>query len=306
MSHSFLLSTCYLVICALGSLAFFKPDTSISILQKYQFEKPVMGTNFRIVMYHHDENEAKFAADSAFQKIDRLNNIFSNFQEDSEAMSISTTPIRVSDDFWHVLMISKKIFYCSNGAFDVTIGPASKLWRKAIRRGEKPTNKEINEANKKVGFQYILMNDESKEVSFQKDGMILDFGGIVKGYAVDEAYKTIIRNKIEYVLVDGGGDIFAGKHPENGWIINFEKTGCKLSVENLAVASSGPIFQNLTIGKTTFSHIINPQKAEGLKNSETINIMGPSCILADALATVMSLNLNSDILEKHFSEYISL
>jgi len=265
-----------------------------------------MGTTFRVVVFHQSERKAQAAAEKAFERINHLNSIFSNYFLESEVMNISTSPKKVSTDLWHLLQISKGLYNHSNGKFDVTIGPISKIWRRAIRRGEEPSHSEIAKARSLVNFKYLKMDKESMTVSFKRENMLFDFGGIAKGYAVDEAYKVLMDNGVYYALVDGGGDIYAGNHPKDGWNIVLQNTDSTLTLNNQAVASSGSLYQSIQIDNLNFSHIVNPKNGVGIKNSETINITGPSCTIADALATIISISATSNILKEEYSEYKKL
>ena len=283
---------------------FFFLASSQDSLQKYVYQKPLMGTTFSIIIYHDEEEDAQKATDHAFKRIEKLNQIFSNYLIDSEASRIHTTPLKVSNEMWEVLTLCKKLYQKSNGAFDITIGPVSKLWRQARRRNQMPSDKDIKEAKALVGFNNLVFNSKNKEVSFKTKGMMLDFGAIAKGYAVDEAYMTLMNNGIKYALVDGGGDIYAGNHPDEGWKVNIQNLDTTIYVNSLAIASSGSTYQNLTIDEKIYSHIIHPTSAIAVKSNETMNIIGPSCTVADALATIISINPNSDILQKYFPDYV--
>ncbi len=69
----------------------------------------------------------------------------------------------------------------SEGAFDVSVGALTKLWRKAFRLKEFPTDSDISRAAGTVGYEGIVMKAKNKTVKLDKEGMRLDFGGIAKG-----------------------------------------------------------------------------------------------------------------------------
>ena len=296
-SHTFKLPfiTLFVVIQSIG--------WTQDVITKYSYEEPLMGTTFRIVLFHNDKLEADEAVAKAFKRIEYLNSIFSNYSLESEAMSIKSTPHKVSEDMWKVLITSRDLYHQSNGLFDVTIGPVSKLWRKAIRNGVLPTDTLLKEAQFSVGMNLLNMNDATREVYFVKDGMILDFGGIAKGYAVDEAYKVLKEEGIKYALVDGGGDIYAGDHPANGWKVNFSSNRDQNYFKEQAITSSGAEYQKVHVESDIYSHIIHPEKGMGVKNQETTYVVGPSCTIADALSTIISIDKESEIISKYYPEY---
>src|SRR5208337_4422507 len=101
-------------------------------LQRFQFSHPAMGTLMTITLYTPDAPAAKAAAAAAFQRIDALEDIMSDYQADSELMRLCDQPfgkpIPVSEDLFKVIQISLKIAERSDGAFDITVGPYIRLW----------------------------------------------------------------------------------------------------------------------------------------------------------------------------------
>jgi len=97
-------------------------------LQKFVYEKPEMGVPFRVSVYALNAEAAKTAADAAFQKVEELNAIFSDYEEESELSKLSRssgsgTKVPVSAPLWTVLERAQQISEQSGGAFDVTCGP---------------------------------------------------------------------------------------------------------------------------------------------------------------------------------------
>src|SRR5207302_9006251 len=94
--------------------------------QRFVFEKAEMGVPFCITLYAADEASARVAADAAFERVEVLNSILSDYDPDSELSRLSQTSgqgraVPVSGDLWHVLEISQRISERSDGAFDITI-----------------------------------------------------------------------------------------------------------------------------------------------------------------------------------------
>ena len=97
-----------------------------------------MGTLITITLYAPDAAVAKSAAAAAFQRIDALEDIMSDYQADSELMRLCDqpfgTPVPVSNELFYVLQRAQKMSKLSDGAFDVTVGPYVRLWRFARKR----------------------------------------------------------------------------------------------------------------------------------------------------------------------------
>lgn len=272
-------------------------------LQRFEFEHQQMGTQFKIILYEKDKNSAQITANQCFKKVDALNLIFSDYNEASEISQLSATAgspkkVKVSSHLWTVLQASKRYSKKSKGAFDITIGPLSKLWRSMFRRSEIFNGVKINTAKAKVGFRKIKYYPLSKRVKLTQKGMRLDVGGIAKGFTVDAMVNIIQEKDIKHFLVDGGGDLYVGDAPPNksGWTVNLTTTNQKgeqiqqkLVLTNTAIAASGDTYRYLAHNGKRYSHIIDPRTGYGVIDQKIITVQAPSCTKADAVASILSI-----------------
>lgn len=276
-------------------------------LERYLFHSNHMGTRFNIVLYADstDDSLASKAAKDAFARIEELNQIMSDYQEDSELNQLSRTAgsgkaVKVSEDLFTVLKESIRMAELSDGLFDITIGPMSKFWR-VVRMSpspQLPTDEELTEFEGKVGYQNIRLNEENQTVELLKPGMQLDLGGIAKGYAAEEALKIIKNYGFERALIDAGGDVTLGNPPpgRNFWNVvvpknqkSEENRFITLQVANRTVTTSGDLFQFVEIDGKRYSHIINPKTGLGATHQIQSTVIAPNGMTADALASVLTL-----------------
>ena len=134
-----------------------------SELQRFSRTEYLMGVDFSIDLYARSEMDADRAFKAAFLRIADLEQCLSNYRADSELsqLCINATKnesIKVSEDLWEVLVYAKRISYLSNGAFDVTIGRVTKLWRRARRLKELPSEQRLAEELEYVGFEKLILN----------------------------------------------------------------------------------------------------------------------------------------------------
>ncbi|MBI1226233.1 MAG: hypothetical protein GC192_13450 [Bacteroidetes bacterium] len=277
-------------------------ESYYSDLKRYEFFRPLMGTEFHIVIYHRDSLVAKQAAEKAFQRVAVLEKVFSDYMENSEVSWLSDAgkATNVSDELWTVLKYSQEVAERSEGAFDVSIGALSKLWRRAIREKEFPSEAEVGKAAATVGYKDIEMKGRNKSIKLDKEGMRLDFGGIAKGYAIDEAMAWLKVSDIRTALVDGGGDVLVGMPPpgKEGWeievpdkMVNGELVFKKSLFKNTAIATSGDTYRYLEHDGKRYSHIIDPRTGYGLTNRRVVTVTAPTCMAADAWATAASIGI---------------
>lgn len=270
-----------------------------------------MGTTFTITIFGNSNQQCQRAVSQAYHRIEELNNIFSDYLEESESSQLSAhaeNRISVSDDLWYLLRLSKKFSRQSKGAFDVSIGPVTKLWRRAIRQQKIPDSAKLQQAQSLVNYRWIKLFNSKQQVKLKKKGMKLDFGAIAKGYAIDEAYKELLKNGIRIALVDGGGDLFIGDAPpRSNWNIKDHRMKPLMAKTQMGVASSGDTFQNLDWDGSRYSHIINPKSGLGLKDSRIITVTAHSATIADALASTLSIvrqKYRGKLLRKYQAEII--
>ncbi len=263
---------------------------------KHEFETRKMGTQFRVVFYHHASQAPDLLEDRMLQRIDELNNIFSDYDSESEAGRLaaiagSGSKVTVSHDLWVVLQTAQDISKDSYGAFDVTIGPLSKLWRRAFRQKQPPTSAQIEAAQALVNFKKIKMFKSKTRVALAESGMRLDFGGIAKGYTLDILALVLQANGVRSYLIDAGGDIRVGLPPpeQKAWKIRVGDTDQTLQLASTAIACSGDTYKYLEWEGVRYSHIIDPRTGWGVENKPPVYIMASSGMVADALASVASI-----------------
>jgi thiamine biosynthesis lipoprotein len=271
--------------------------------QRFVFEKAEMGVPFRITLYATDQAPARAAAEAAFERVEVLNSILSDYDPDSELSRLSQTSgqgraVPVSTDLWHVLELSQRVAERSDGAFDITIGPLVNLWRRARRKQELPSPESIAEMRARVGFRKLRLDATRRTAELLAPAMRLDVGGIAKGVAVDEALEVLAAHGIARALVAASGDIGASGPPPDqpGWRIEVAALDAEgappaqlIWLRNSAVSTSGDTFQRVEIGGVRYSHIVDPRTGVGLTDHSLVTVLGPDCTTTDSWETTISL-----------------
>jgi thiamine biosynthesis lipoprotein len=267
-------------------------------LIRFEFSEPHMGTTFRIVFYAPDEAVAKEAAKAAFARIDELNRIMSDYLEESELMRLCKKPnewVRVSDDLFTILARGRKLSEATDGAFDVTVGPLVRLWRRSRRTLELPPADALRKALALVGYRNFELDPATQSVRLNIPGMLLDLGGIAKGYAADAALRVLLRFGFVHALVAAGGDIVVSEAPPGaeGWKIALEaplkdqSAPTSLLLKNAAVSTSGDANQFVTIDGKRYSHIVDPKTGMGLVGRRAVTVVATGGAFADGYASAL-------------------
>ena len=259
----------------------------LSAMERFEFREMRLGTTVQIILYAPTAEIAEKATKEAFASFQTLNGIMSRFDFESELSLLceSREWIRVSNDLFAVLRAAKHYSTLSDGAFDITVGPMTRLWQRSRRQRELPSEQLVEQAKQLVGNHLWEIDEKKQSVRLLKAGMRFDLGAIAKGYAVDKAFEIIQRHGITSQLVDAGGDFRVGAPPPGtkGWRI--AKGNETVYLKDTAMATSGGRFQFVLIDGVRYTHIVSPQTGLGMTELHTVHITAPTAMEADALAT---------------------
>ena len=270
-------------------------------LSRFEFQQPHMGTSFTITLYAPDEIAARTSAEAAFAKVAALNQTMTDYDPESELMRLCRQPVgqpvRVSAELFDILAESLRIAELSGGAFDPTIGPVVRLWRRARRTETLPTPEQIAHARESVGWRKLQLDAKQQTVTLLATNMQLDLGGIAKGYAADAALKVLREQGIRSALVAASGDIAVGDAPpgQASWRVSigtpFQREGRErtLLLKNAAVSTAGDSEQFVIINGIRYSHIVDPRTAVGLTNRCQVSVIAPHGLQTDGFDTAVSI-----------------
>ena len=285
-----------LLLISLGS------QLSAQSLQRFEAVEPHMGTLFRIELYTADSREAQAAFHDAFERIAELDEKLSDYKPDSELNRLTRDavhhPVPVSDDLLRVLSAAQTLSEKTDGAFDITVGALTHLWRDARRRNQMPDEAAVAAAKDRCGFRKMHLHGAAHTVELDQPGMQLDAGAIAKGDAADQALLILSAHGIKSALVAASGDLAFSDPPpgQAGWKIgldSFDKANSAftrvLVLANAAVSTSGPSEQYFDSGGKRYSHIVDPVSGTGLTEELTVSVVAPRGIDADSFATAVSV-----------------
>lgn len=252
---TFLVSGCF-------SNSFFAP-------KPYKETQFLMDTIIDITAYGPGAEEAVKASFIEFQRLHTLTN---NFDDNSQVSRINQmagkSKVVVDPDLVYIVNHSQELSSKLEGAFDVTIGPLTQLWGIG-RKGEYiPSQGEIEKALALVNYRIIEIDNIENTIYLPKEGMLLDLGGIAKGYAVDKVIEMLKAKGITSALVNAGGDVrVIGNKPDGKpWRIGVQHprqsdgVSAKLSLTEWdTMETSGDYQRFIEKDGIRYSHIIDPR-----------------------------------------------
>ncbi len=256
-----------------------------------------MGTRANLIFYAESEQSANRAADAVFARMNAIEMSISDWLVESEVSSLRSLPRGrkrvISEDLSRLLELSNGISKESDGVFDVTCGALSRAWRAVRDSGEMPSKTEWADLAASGGWRRLVVHDEdgSDAISSDMDGIHLDFGGIGKGYAADEALHVLESQGIVIGLVELGGDMAIGAAPpgKNGWIVGLGGPSSNVVLAQCGVATSGASDQFLEIDGRRWSHLLDPRTGEPVPDMGSFTVVAPSAAIADGWASVAAI-----------------
>ncbi|MBN2594423.1 MAG: FAD:protein FMN transferase [Sedimentisphaerales bacterium] len=268
----------------------------------------IMGTFAHVVAIAEDSSTAEKSVRAALEEIRKVDDLMSDYKSDSEISRANRDAfdksVQVSESTYEVLQRSVEFSKMTDGAFDITVGPLVALFRKAKKSNTPPSEEQINQAKTKVGFEKLKLDSENRTVQFTEQGMLLDLGGIAKGYAIDKAIEAAQNCGAIGAMVDIGGDIRCfGLPPKNRdhWLIGLQDPNSAiegisggglrlvLKATNEAVATSGDYQQFVIIEGKRYSHIMDRKTGTSTEGLSSVTIIADNATDADALATTVSV-----------------
>ena len=275
------------------------PLTAAELVRLQQTQSH-MGTYFTLTLYATDPQQAERAFAAAFVRIQQLDECLSNYRPDSEVNRLSASsphamPVPLTADVWQVLHRSEQYSHLSDGAFDVTVGPVTKLWRRARRTRRDAGAERLGRARAAVGYTALKLDADHHTAQMLRPEMLLDLGGIGAGFALDAALQALREHGVTRALLDGGGDVLAGEPPPDkpGWTIGIANVAGQTDESSViecsgkAVTTSGDLFQFVEIDGVRYSHIVDPRTGLGLTHRSTVTVLAADATAADALATAV-------------------
>lgn len=272
-----------------------------------------MDTFMTVTAYGERAGEA---VEEAEKEIMRLDALLSAQGAKSEVAKLNQAGKGVlSEDAFFLLKRSLEIYEDTEGAFDVAIYPIMQAWGFPTGEHRVPPEEDLQELLPLADPSQIAYEEESREVSFAREGMEIDFGGIAKGYASEKVMEIYREYGITSGIVNLGGNVQAlGRKPDQGlWKIAVQspkEDGSYLgvlSIEGRAVITSGGYERYFEQDGKTYHHIIDPSTGHPAENGlVSVTVVSEDGTLADALSTslfVMGKEKALDYWQAHDQEF---
>ncbi len=246
-------------------------------------------------------SDSETAILSGFETIREIQKATDFYDDGSTVAVFNRTPagVPVTLDFHTETIVDAalSVSSASNGAFDITIAPASKLWD-FTEGATPPESSAIAQALPCIGWEKLILDNQNHTLTKTAEGVAIDLGGCAKGYAADMAKNAMMEAGATWGILDLGGNVVVfGKNParnEGGWEIGIQDpssaTGAYTRTVTLeesgAVVTSGTYQRKFSYSGRLFHHILDPKTGYPAKTeTKSATVTGTSALYADCLST---------------------
>ncbi len=270
-------------------------------VQRFEQTHRAMGTVFTIDIYARDQATAEHWTGDAFDEVDRIEDLLSNYRPASELSRIDREAVvgPVVTDPETFAFLERSVYWsqASKGAFDITVGPLLRAWGFFFKQGHVPAADELAALRGRVGWQKIELNLVNRTVEF-RDHVTLDLdpGSIGKGFAVDRVVSLLRSEGVASAFISAGGSTLYGigaPPGEPGWPVDVpdpRKPGAaasKVLLKDMSLSTGACTEKFFIQNGHRYCHIFNPLTMRPVEGMLQTTVISPSATDSDALSTVV-------------------
>ncbi len=295
-----------------------RTDPGQKELFRFDDSRVSMACTYTVVVYGTDRIQLPLIVNTAFEEIDRIDQLMSNYNPDSPLSQINREAdkhtVVVEPELFDFIQLCLKYSRESDGAFDITVGPLMKSWGFYRGEGRIPWFFELWNVMRKVGYQRLILDSHDRTIQFSVSGMELDLGGIAKGYAVDRVISLLKEYGIQTGFVSAGGSTVYGLGaPPNrdGWEIRIRdplapndagRNGGTVHLKNRCLSIAGNYEKFFKVRGIKYSHIMDPHTGYPVQDMLSVAVLTDSGVDGDAVDDVLyvlGVEKSKAYLEKH-------
>lgn len=267
-------------------------------MKYFRFAFKAMGSPCEIQLFAGTFGEAKRISDLAITDVHRLEARYSRYRSDSLLSAINKVAaeggrITVDEETAGLLNYAATCYEQSDGLFDVTSGILRRAWR--FEQGGLPDDSLVRGLLERIGWHKLRW--EPPVLEFPVPGMELDFGGIVKEYAVDRAAALCRNAGVRHGVINLGGDIklIGTRADGRPWRVGISHPRDKgsmirtLALRDGAVASSGDYERCIVVEGVRYGHVLNPKTGWPVRHLAAVSVVGDFCVVAGSASTIAML-----------------
>lgn len=263
----------------------------------------LLHTAVQIQIFHEGE-AIEAAMEEVYAYMAAMEVQFSTNLEGSDVYRINQAAgeeaVVVDKETFAVIKQALHIAEQSGGKFDVTIGAVTNLWQIGSDDARKPSDEEIKAALEVIDYRKITINEENLTVKLEDKGMVIELGGISKGYIGGRVKDILASYGVTTAIINLGGNVVVmGTSPssDEGWNVGVqdpdESRGQVVGTQRVtdgAVVTSGIYERFLEVDGVKYHHILDPKTGYPLDNEVSgVTVFARTSFEGDSYSTALFL-----------------
>ena len=273
--NAFIFFCCCIIL--VGGIVISRYSTGDTSEKNWYSEERLLFYGIPVTVTFYPNNQ--ISGDEIWEYLDVIDKIFNDYNEASEIGIInqrkSDDPVLLSPILTEAITKSRMSCELTNGTFDISIKSLKMLWEEKEKENIPPTREEIKSVLEHCGLDKVVLEDNVlKQIPTE---MKFDFGGIIKGIAVDSIVAMLKQNDVTSAMIQLGGEtaVFGISPREKPFVIGIQNPNNLSRLwktvtdqgNGLSISTSGNYRNPIQIGNLEYYHIINPKTGWPVNNS---------------------------------------
>lgn len=260
----------------------------------------VFGTRVEVLIAGKSEAEARPAAAAVLREFDRLHRSYhawkpSELSRLNDAIAAGRRQ-QVTPEMAALIVEAQRLSLAGEGLFDPGIGRLISLW--GFQSDDLPTTLPAASAvaawqAARAGVADLRLDDT--DVSSRRRQVALDFGGYLKGVALDRAASILKAQGVHNALINIGGNVLAlGTKNGQRWRVGIQhprRPGPLATVElddGEAIGTSGDYQRYFEVDGKRYCHLLDPRSGQPVMHTQAVTVLVTARMAAGTLSDVAS------------------
>ena len=256
--------------------------------------RPMMGTEVSVYLWSDDPEVGRLLLDEVFEEAARIDRLMSTYKDESEISKINREaaagPVAAGDELFGLIRRALDISVLTRGAFDITYDSVGQHYD--FRSRQRPDEDTVEAERANIDYRLVILDQAAGTVSFAKEGVRINLGGIAKGYVVERGVDILRHRGIENAIVTAGGDSrLLGDRRGRPWMVgirdprNDDQVAISVPLAEEAISTSGDYERFFDEDGVRYHHIIRPSTGAPASGVHSASVFGPDAVITDALST---------------------
>ena len=256
--------------------------------------RPMMGTEVSVYLWSDDPEVGRLALEAVFEEAGRIDRLMSTYRDDSEISEINRDaadhPVAAGDELFGLIRRALDISVLTRGAFDITYDSVGQHYD--FRSRQRPDENTVEVERSNIDYRLVILDQAAGTVSFAKQGVRINLGGIAKGYVVERGIDLLRLHGITNAIVTAGGDSrLLGDRRGRPWMVgirdprNDGEVAISVPLSDEAISTSGDYERFFDEDGVRYHHIIQPSTGAPASGVHSASVFGPDAVITDALST---------------------